>query len=126
MGLQDSPVGPAIAVSDMERAKEFYEGKLGLSGGKDQPDGGCTYTCGDGTQIHVFPSAHARASGATVAGWVVDDVSRTVDELVGRGVTFEQYSEPFQTDERGLARMGDMEGAWFKDPDGNVLAISNF
>jgi hypothetical protein len=56
----------------------------------------------------------------------VDDVESTVDELVANGVTPEQYSEdPFTTDEKGLARMGDNAVAWIKDPDGNVLAIGN-
>ena len=126
MGLSDSPVGAAIAVTDMERAKEFYEGKLGLSGGEDQGDGGRTYTCGEGTRIHIFPSANASASGATVAAWAVQNVDEVADELRGRGVTFEQYGEPFNTDERGIARMGDMEGAWFKDPDGNVLSLGTY
>ncbi len=124
MSLSESRVEPAIAVSDMERATEFYEGKLGLSGGQDQPDGGRTYPCGDGTRVHVYPSpANAGKSGATLAGWLVDDVNATVDELAGKGVRFEQYGEPFNTDERGIARIGNESIAWFKDPDGNVLAV---
>ncbi len=127
MSLSDSRVGAIVAVSDMERAKEFYEKTLGLSGGKDQPDGGRTYTCAGDTQIHVYPSPdNAGSSGATIAAWEVDDVAGTVDDMRSRGVTFEQYGEPLSTDERGVAKMGDIEGAWFKDPDGNILAISNF
>jgi catechol 2,3-dioxygenase-like lactoylglutathione lyase family enzyme len=126
MGLKDGKVGAAIAVTDMGRAAEFYEGTLGLSSNGDDPDGGRTYQCGGGTTLHVFPSPHARASGATAAGWIVDDVEATIDELIARGASCEQYSEgPFATDEKGLARMGDFVGAWIKDPDGNVLAIGN-
>jgi catechol 2,3-dioxygenase-like lactoylglutathione lyase family enzyme len=127
MGLNDSRVGAAIAVSDMDRAVEFYEGKLGLrrTGGED-PDGGRTYECGGGTTLHVFPSPLARASGATAAGWRVEDAEGTIDELISNGVTFEQYSDgPYATDEKGVARMGDYVGAWVKDPDGNVLAIGS-
>jgi catechol 2,3-dioxygenase-like lactoylglutathione lyase family enzyme len=92
MGLSDSPVSTAIAVSDMDRAKEFYEGKLGLSGGEDEVDGGVTYPCADGTTIHPYPSPdNAGKSGATVAFWTVADVEATVDELAAKGVTFEQY-----------------------------------
>ena len=124
MSLSDSRVGAVVAVSDMERAKEFYEGKLGLRGGKDQGDGGRTYACGDGTEIHVYPSpGTAGTSGATLAGWTVDDVEATVDELTANGVTFERYGDPFNTDERGIARFGDVSVAWFKDPDGNILSV---
>jgi catechol 2,3-dioxygenase-like lactoylglutathione lyase family enzyme len=127
MGLSDSPVGAVIAVSDMDRAKEFYEGKLGLSDGQDQPDGGRRYNCGDGTQIHVYPSPeNAGKSSATLAGWWVGDVEATVDELTAKGVAFEQYGEPFNTDEKGIARFeGGYVGAWFRDPDGNILALGS-
>ena len=124
MGLSDSRVDPVIAVSDMASAKEFYERKLGLSGGDDQVDGGHTYPCGDGTRIHVYPSPdNAGKSGATLAGWVVDNVEATVEELSAKGVAFEQYGEPFNTDEKGIARLGGESIAWFKDPDGNTLAV---
>ena len=124
MGLSDGMVGAAIAVSDMERAIAFYEGKLGLRNGTDVPDGGRTFECAGGTTLHIFPSEFARASGATAAGFVVDDVEGTVDELIANGVTFEQYDDgPTSTDGRGIARMGDFVGAWLKDPEGNVLAL---
>jgi catechol 2,3-dioxygenase-like lactoylglutathione lyase family enzyme len=124
MGLSDAKVGPAIAVSDLQRAKDFYEGKLGLSGGDDTPDGGHTYPCGEGTELHIFTSpAGAGKSESTIAGWAVNDIDATVDELSSNGVTFEQYDEPLNTDEKGIATVGDGRGAWFKDPDGNVLGM---
>ena len=126
MSLSTSRVAPTIAVSDIDRATAFYEGTRGLSDGTDELDGGRTYPCGDGTTIHIYPSpGNAGTSSATVAGWVVDDVEGTVDELAAKGVTFEQYGEPFNTDEKGIARLGGMSGAWFKDPDGNILAIGS-
>jgi catechol 2,3-dioxygenase-like lactoylglutathione lyase family enzyme len=126
MGLNDSPVGAVIAVSDMDRAKSFYEGKLGLSGGEAQPDGGVRYSCGGDTQIHVYPSPeNAGKSTATLAGWWVGDVEATVDELAANGVSFEQYGEPFNTDAKGIARFEGYVGAWFKDPDGNILALGS-
>jgi catechol 2,3-dioxygenase-like lactoylglutathione lyase family enzyme len=124
MGLSDAKVAPTIAVSDMQTANDFYEGKLGLSGGSDTGDGGRDYPCGEGTLLHVFPNPDgAGKSPATVVGWAVDDVEAAVEELSGKGVTFEQYGEPFSTDERGIADFQDAKGAWFKDPDGNVHAI---
>jgi catechol 2,3-dioxygenase-like lactoylglutathione lyase family enzyme len=127
MGLSDSPVSTAIAVSDIDRAREFYEGKLGLSGGEVEVDGGITYPCGDGTSIHPYPSPdNAGKSGATLAFWAVADVEATVDELNSKGVKFEQYGEPFNTDAKGIARFeGNAAGAWFRDPDGNILALGS-
>jgi catechol 2,3-dioxygenase-like lactoylglutathione lyase family enzyme len=123
VSLRESPVAATIPVSDLARAREFYEGTLGLTGGKDQDDGGHTYPSG-GSLIHVYPSpANAGASGATLAAWMVDDVEGAVDELIAKGVTFEQYGEPLSTDEKGIARIGGSEMAWFRDPDGNILAI---
>jgi catechol 2,3-dioxygenase-like lactoylglutathione lyase family enzyme len=127
MGLSDSPVSAVIAVSDIERARQFYEGKLGLTSGAEMPDGGRSYACGNGTELYVYPSpGNAGKSGATLAGWRVDDVEGTVDELARNGVTFEQYGEPFNTDEKGIARFGDGAVAWFKDPDGNILSIGTY
>jgi catechol 2,3-dioxygenase-like lactoylglutathione lyase family enzyme len=124
MSLSDSRIAPTIAVSDMDRAKAFYEGALGLSGGRDEDDGGHTYPCGGDTEIHVYPSpGNAGASGGTLASWTVENVEQTVDELIAKGVTFEQYGEPFNTDAKGIARLGGEAIAWFKDPDGNILAI---
>jgi catechol 2,3-dioxygenase-like lactoylglutathione lyase family enzyme len=124
MGLSDARVGPAIPVSDMGRAKEFYESKLGLSGGADTADGGHDYPCGEGTRIHVYPSPQgAGRSSSTIAGFEVDSVESFVDELSANGVSFESYGEPLNTDERGIATFPDGKGAWFKDADGNVLGL---
>jgi catechol 2,3-dioxygenase-like lactoylglutathione lyase family enzyme len=126
MPLSEHPLAATIPVSEMDRARAFYESKLGLSGGKDQPDGGHTYPSGDGSHIHVYPSPrNAGASGATLAAWMVEDVEAAVDELIANGVTFEQYGEPLATDEKGIATVGDSEIAWFRDPDGNILAIES-
>jgi catechol 2,3-dioxygenase-like lactoylglutathione lyase family enzyme len=126
VGLPEHPVAATIPVSDLARAREFYEGKLGLSGGKDQADGGHTYPSGGGAYIHVYPSpGNAGASGATLAAWMVDDVEGAVDELIASGVTFEQYGDPLSTDEKGIARLGGSEIAWFRDPDGNILAVES-
>jgi catechol 2,3-dioxygenase-like lactoylglutathione lyase family enzyme len=125
MALGSYRVTPAVAVSDMEKAKEFYEGKLGLSGGEDISDGGHTYPAGEGTEIHIYPSpGHAGGSGATECFFRVDDVEKVVDELSSNGVTFERYDEePIKTDEKGIAELDEDRVAWFKDPDGNILAV---
>jgi catechol 2,3-dioxygenase-like lactoylglutathione lyase family enzyme len=126
MGLESCKVEAIIAVSDMERARDFYEGKLGLPGGPAGDDGGITYRCAGGTSIHVYPSEHAGESAATLAAWSTDDVEGTVEELSSKGVQFEHYdTDQIKTDERGIARFGDDRVAWFKDPDGNTLAVGS-
>jgi catechol 2,3-dioxygenase-like lactoylglutathione lyase family enzyme len=126
MSLSGSEVIAVIAVSDMGAAREFYEGKLGLTGGFERPDGGMRYPCGGGTALHVYPSPdNAGKSPATLAGFEVDDIESAVDELASRGVGFEQYDiGPIKTDEKGIAQLGDAAGAWFKDPDGNILSLN--
>jgi catechol 2,3-dioxygenase-like lactoylglutathione lyase family enzyme len=126
MSLDGRKVEPTIAVSNMAKAREFYEGKLGLTGASDLPDGGVRYESGAGTQVHIYPSPqNAGKTGATIAHWDVPDTEATVSELTEKGVTFEQYDLPgLKTDERGIATMGSAKVAWFKDPDGNTLSVS--
>src|SRR5919205_1129273 len=126
MGLSRYKVAAALAVSDMDRAREFYEGKLGLSVGIDSGDN-VQYQCGEGSVMHVYLSPeHAGKSTATLAGWGVDDVEEVVNELTSRGVTFERYDEgPIITDEIGIATFeGGAKVAYFRDPDGNTLSIA--
>ena len=123
MSLSNSKVGPAIAVSDMGKAKEFYEGKVGFSNGEEQADGGTTYPCGDGSTIHVYPSPdNAGKTGATLCAFEVNNIESEVEELSQNGVTFERY-EGFDQDDKGIATMGPDKVAWIKDPDGNTLGV---
>lgn len=127
MGLQDYKVGAMVPVTEMAKAKEFYEGQLGLSGGQEEGDGGITYDFAEGGRLHVYPSPdNAGKSDATVAGFRADDVEAVVDELSSKGIGFEQYdTDQIKTNEKGIAELGDTGVAWFKDPDGNLLAVAN-
>jgi catechol 2,3-dioxygenase-like lactoylglutathione lyase family enzyme len=126
MGLRDSRVDAVMAVSDLDRARRFYEDQLGLAPGEEDPGDGVRYECGEGTRIFVYASPeNAGRSTATLAGWVVDDLDRTMDELASRGVVFEQYDQPgLKTDERGVFDAGGFRAAWIRDPDGNTMAIT--
>jgi catechol 2,3-dioxygenase-like lactoylglutathione lyase family enzyme len=125
MSLSTRTVRPSIAVSDIARAAEFYERKLGLSATQEQADDSRIYECGGDTSLHVYLSpANAGKAPATLATWIVSDVEEIVDELRSRGVTFERYEDPALTaDEKGIHELGDGRVAWFKDPDGNTFAI---
>jgi catechol 2,3-dioxygenase-like lactoylglutathione lyase family enzyme len=128
MGLSEHKVEVVIAVSDLERAKLFYEGGLGLIPGpvQDENDQGVRYPCADGTQVFIYLSPqNAGKSSATLAGWFVNDLDHTMTELISRGLTFEQYDQPgISTDARGVFDDGRLKAAWVKDPDGNTIAIS--
>jgi catechol 2,3-dioxygenase-like lactoylglutathione lyase family enzyme len=126
MSLSSYKVNAVVAVSDMERAKEFYEGTLGLKADEEnQPPGILRYTGASGTFLDIYESPeNAGKSTATLVGWEVDDVERVVDELASQGVTFEQYDEPVKTDEKGIFADEEVKAAWFKDPDGNTHAIA--
>ena len=131
MGLSSHRVTAQIAVTDMTRATEFYEGRLGLSPVRTDADGSKVYPSGGHEALVVYPSPeHAGSSTATLVTWYVDDVGSTVDELTANGVTFEQYEGVLEsgfdygTDERGISpRAGGGKVAWFKDPDGNLFSI---
>ncbi|MBK5111469.1 MAG: VOC family protein [Thermoleophilia bacterium] len=125
MGMSEYPILANIAVSDIGRAREFYEGKLGLTVAAVRGDGGVTYDSGGGTSLHVYSSPdNAGLSRATQVGWIAPDIDEAVDGLVAAGVEFEQYdTEEITTDGRGIATIGDARAAWFKDPDGNILGL---
>ena len=126
MSLSSYKVVAGLAVSDMARAREFYEGKLGLSVGTDSGDN-VAYRCGEGTVMHVYSSPErAGKSTATLASWYVDDIERIVDGLTSKGVVFERYDEgPIVTDGKGIATFeGGAKVAYFRDPDGNTLSIA--
>jgi catechol 2,3-dioxygenase-like lactoylglutathione lyase family enzyme len=124
MGLSAYKVRTSIAVSDIARAAEFYEAKLGLPAGKKQADESRIYACGGDTSLHLYASpAHAGKAPATLATWYVEDLEQVVDELNSRGVTFQRYDDPaLKTDEKGIHELGGRV-AWFSDPDGNTFAI---
>ena len=95
MGLSRYKVGAGLAVSDMERAREIYEGKLGLSVSIDSADN-VQYRCAEGSVMHIYLSPeHAGKSTATLASWGVDDVERVVDELNSKGVQPQVMLEEF-------------------------------
>ena len=125
MGLKDYAVGALVAVSDLDAARHFYEDQLGLVPGEVEQEG-VRYPCAEGTSLFVYLQPdNAGASSATLAGWTVDDLDETMDELSSRGGHFVQYDQPgIKTDERGVFDGGDFRAAWVKDPDANTMAIT--
>jgi catechol 2,3-dioxygenase-like lactoylglutathione lyase family enzyme len=129
MPLSDCKVGPAAAVSDIERAAEFYENVLGLEpDASQQIDPSMrVYPCGGGTGVFVYVSEFAGTNKATLAGFEASDFDALRSELADRGVEFESYDDEasgMSTDENGVMDAGGFKVAWFKDPDGNIFSIN--
>jgi catechol 2,3-dioxygenase-like lactoylglutathione lyase family enzyme len=125
MGLGNCSVEAVMAVSDIDRARRFYEQQLGLVPGEEQ-QGGVRYPAAHGTAIFIYLSPeNAGRSPATLAGWFVDDLDQTMAELAARDVVFERYDQPgIKTDERGVFDAGGFRAAWIRDPDGNTMALT--
>jgi catechol 2,3-dioxygenase-like lactoylglutathione lyase family enzyme len=122
--LKDKAVAATLAVRDLDRAREFYEQTLGLEPVEENP-GAVTYRAGPSFLL-VYPSEHAGTNQATGATWGVgDDFDAIVEDLRAKGVTFEEYDLPEMTREGDVHVMGDLRAVWFKDPDGNIVALVN-
>jgi len=114
--LNDSPVFPSIRVTEISKAKEFYEGKLGLKVIYDQPG-----------ELLLEAGKKSRISTAThtLAVFYVSDIYKTLEDLASKGVKPVTYNIPgIKTDKKGVIGKGNKKGAWVKDPDGNILGLS--
>ena len=111
-----------VAVSDIERAKKFYGETLGLKPVDERADG-VRYDGGGGSLLLVYPSQFAGTAQSTYMGFDVDDLEKAVSDLRERGVVFEEYDMPGLKTVNGIAEIEGVKGAWFKDPDGNILSI---
>ena len=121
--LKNARIVPYIPVADIRRARRFYEGIVGLEP-KEVYAGGVIYECGDGSWVFMYPSAGAGTSKASTLFWSVNDVEAEMAELKSRGVTFEEYDTPDFRTVNGVATGGGAKTAWFRDTEGNILAIS--
>ena len=120
--LQKWPMYAYIPVKDLKRAREFYEQKLGFKP-KQETGGGVVYPFAGGTGCFMYPTPNAGTSKASQAFWQVGDVEKEVAELKAKGVKFEEYDMPGLKTVNGIATAGGAKSAWFKDVDGNILAL---
>jgi catechol 2,3-dioxygenase-like lactoylglutathione lyase family enzyme len=128
--LSDKNVIATLAVSDLGRARDFYENTLGLKQAPGLPEGAeagaVVYRAGS-SAVLVYQSTYAGTNQATAASWGVgDDFDAIVEDLKKNGVTFEHYDDlPDATREGDIHFFGGMKAVWFKDPDGNILNVGN-
>jgi catechol 2,3-dioxygenase-like lactoylglutathione lyase family enzyme len=112
-----------VAVRDLNAARRFYEGTLGLKLTEAQEEEALTYQAGS-AKILVYRSQYAGSNQATAATWLLGkDMEKVVKELRGKGVVFEHYNMPGLTLKGDIHEGGGMKAAWFKDPDGNIHAL---
>jgi catechol 2,3-dioxygenase-like lactoylglutathione lyase family enzyme len=121
--LADRRVHTTLPTHDVDALRAFYEGVLGFEPMALRP-GAAAYRAGDGS-LFVISRSGGQATGAhTQMAFTVPDVAAEVRELQARGVVFESYEMP--KTENGVAQMRAGRGAWFKDPDGNLLGLFEF
>jgi catechol 2,3-dioxygenase-like lactoylglutathione lyase family enzyme len=122
--LKDGQAAATIAVKDIDRARAFYADTLGFTAAQES-EGGILFQAGQGTAFFVYPSQFAGTNKATAMSFNVDDFDATVADLRGKGITFLEYDFPGLKTENGVAQTPDGPGAWFEDPDGNILAVTS-
>jgi catechol 2,3-dioxygenase-like lactoylglutathione lyase family enzyme len=121
--LSDAPVTTILPVKDMERARRFYEGKLGFRPEGPKPDGRFDYRCASGAIIALFPKEGGTKADHTALSFEVRDIREGIRTLEQAGVVFEDYDLPGLKTVDHICVLGSEKAAWFKDTEGNYLCL---
>jgi len=123
--FKDTHAFSSFSVNDLAAAKTFYGETLGLE--VEPMSIGISISIADGGSIFVYPKSDHVPATFTVLNFPVANIDDAVDQLIAKGVTFEQYDGPMGSDEKGICRPTEKGHgptiAWFKDPAGNFLAV---
>jgi catechol 2,3-dioxygenase-like lactoylglutathione lyase family enzyme len=122
--LQSSHIVAFVSATDLDRGRDFYEHTLGLRVIEQN-----AYACvldANGTMLRLTAAPRVATPGYTVLGWKVADIESTVGTLTARGVAFSRYDGMDQDDQGIWDTPGGDKVAWFQDPDGNVLSLTQF
>lgn len=123
MMLSGSPAFSSFSVNDLQRAKAFYQEILGLNV-SDNPMGLIELHLNGGSKIMIYPKPDHVPATFTVLNFPVKNIDEKVNELISKGLSFEQYGGQIKTDEKGISRNnGGPSIAWFKDPAGNIFSL---
>ena len=120
--LTNARVNAALPAQDLDRARAFYRDKLGLRPFEDDGSN-VRFRVADGTEFNVFRTMGTPSGSHTQMAFVVEDIVGEVKDLKSRGVKFEEYDSPGLKTIGSIAEAGDARAAWFKDSEGNMLAI---
>ncbi len=121
--LATARVTTMLPVVDLQRAREFYEGRLGLRPVGLKADGKFVYEAGSQSQLALFPKEGGTKADHTAVSFEVPDIVAAIAALEGRGVAFEDYDFPGLKTVDHVAVVGTEKAAWFKDTEGNYLCL---
>ena len=121
--LKDKMVAAILPAKDVQRAKDFYHSMLGLDI-QTEVDAGVMLSAGQGTSLFIYPREDMESSGHTVAGFNVENIEEEVGELKSKGVNFEEYDMPGIKTVDSVADLDGVKSAWFRDSEGNIIAIN--
>lgn len=120
--LSENKAFSSFSVDDTQKAKAFYQEKLGLKVSDGEMGTLVLRIAGD-SRVIIYPKDNHEPATFTVLNFPVDDVEQAVDQLIAKGITFEQYGGDLKTDSKGIFRGEGPQIAWFKDPAGNILSV---
>lgn len=122
--LSDRRVYATIPASNLARARDWYESKLGLKPSSVE-NAGAMYELGAGTSFLLYPTTHAGQAPNTLMTFTTSDIRADVSAMRAKGVVFENYDFPGLKTDDGVADLGNRQAAWFRDSEGNILALGS-
>ncbi|HEY2583396.1 MAG TPA: VOC family protein [Mucilaginibacter sp.] len=120
--FKDTKAVSSFSVNDLQKAKDFYGKTLGIKISEGSM-GIITLHLGGGGEGLIYPKSNHEPATFTILNFQVPDVEKAVDELMSKGIVFEQYDGQIKTNEKGIVTDGGPKIAWFKDPAGNILSV---
>jgi catechol 2,3-dioxygenase-like lactoylglutathione lyase family enzyme len=121
--LANAPATTILPVIDMQRARDFYEHKLGLTPQGSRPDGTFLFSAGGGALIALFPKESGTKAEHTALSFEVPQIEEAIAALEARGVVFAEYDLPGLKTVNHICVLEAEKAAWFNDPEGNILCI---
>lgn len=122
--ITEHPAYATIPASDMDRAKAWYRDKLGLVPYMED-EAGCMYKVGNGSNFLLYPTPNAGKAPNTLLSFSTDDLEADMEDMRSHGIRFEEYDMPGLKTVNGIATLGRHHAAWFKDSEGNILAVGD-
>ena len=117
-------ISAVLVSTDLERSQAFYQDKVGLTLSPETIKNHLVFDCGSGTTMLIYGRGSGNKADHTQVRFWTSDIGTDVAELVGRGIEFEEYdSGSFKTVDHVVTSAGIGRSAWFKDPDGNTIAL---